>query len=125
MKTKVSSNGRVLAPAVMLAMLCAFSGCNSRPDTSYIKSETDFLQACFSCRVCGPKVEGLCIQPGTRCENLCPRSETKTSWWLKGPERAGTACRCIGTNDIWVFDSDKKEVYLRKAPINDNGDEIK
>lgn len=97
------------------------AGCDSQPDVSYIQNYEQFIQACTFCQPCNKNSRPIgCVNQGNHCVPLCSGEHV----WMTGFKGDLKGCRCTGTNDIWVFHEKTKVVELRRAPLDEYGNEI-
>ncbi len=97
------------------------TACDSQPDVSYIQNYEQFIQACTFCVPCADDSRPIgCVDHGNHCIPLCSGEHV----WMTGFKGDLKGCRCTGTNDNWVFHKKTKVVELRRAPLDEYGNEI-
>ncbi len=104
----------LLQAAAALLLGCAGAvGCGSEVDVSHIDNATQFMAACQQCPRCEDSDPSLlwCVNEDEVCEPLCPGRDSAS--WKDGDT---WICRCMGTNDFWVFDARTQQVSLRDEP---------
>lgn len=99
------------------------TGCDREADVEYIDTFNEFYQACSYSEPCeSEKRSASCIEPGTPYVQLCGPGGMALAR-LTG--NGSYMCRCLPTNDVWVFDPETRKLNLREAPIDDYGNEIR
>ena len=111
---RIMSQGKKKLIALPAVLVCIGIGaCTQDVDVSHITNISQFMAACKFCIHCDQPgaIPYECVKDGENCEPLCPNKASGS--WTKG----GLAiCRCIGTNNFWVFDEKTGKVSLKDAP---------